>query len=160
LAISRPIVVTACMVGSSESWGPQQRPHPWHFRAGGGAVHSIKSRDHACEAGPDMTEGEWPPHQHLQHRGNASPGFQMSDEARKFERTAKPSPNARCRGSDSKTARELSSRATLLPGAGIFQPLENPRGRRGDATVSGRVADTAIATPASGAARRGRAARR
>src|SRR6266508_2150659 len=23
--------------------GPQQHPHPWHFRAGGGAVHSIKS---------------------------------------------------------------------------------------------------------------------
>jgi len=35
--------VTACMFGSSESWGPQQHPHPWHFRAGGGAVHSIKS---------------------------------------------------------------------------------------------------------------------
>jgi hypothetical protein len=31
------------MVGSSESWGPQQHPHPWHFRAGGGAVHSIIS---------------------------------------------------------------------------------------------------------------------
>src|SRR6266508_3082244 len=31
------------MFGSSESWGPQQRPHPWHFRAGGGAVHSIKT---------------------------------------------------------------------------------------------------------------------
>src|SRR5215469_5822740 len=31
------------MLGSSESWGPQQHPHPWHFRAGGGAVHSIKS---------------------------------------------------------------------------------------------------------------------
>src|SRR6266511_452123 len=31
------------MFGSSESWGPQQHPHPWHFRAGGGAVHSIKS---------------------------------------------------------------------------------------------------------------------
>src|SRR5262249_60844540 len=30
-------------LGSSESWGPQQHPHPWHFRAGGGAVHSIKS---------------------------------------------------------------------------------------------------------------------
>src|SRR5262249_41265927 len=43
LAISRPMVVTACMFGSSESWGPQQHPRPWHFRAGGGAVHSIKS---------------------------------------------------------------------------------------------------------------------
>ena len=31
------------MFGSSESWGPQQHPHPWHFRAGGGAVHSIRS---------------------------------------------------------------------------------------------------------------------
>src|SRR6478672_13742218 len=42
--MSRPIVVTACMSGSSESWGPQQHPHPWHCCAGGGAVHSIKSR--------------------------------------------------------------------------------------------------------------------
>src|SRR5215467_2040673 len=31
------------MFGSSESWGPQQHPLQWHFRAGGGAVHSIKS---------------------------------------------------------------------------------------------------------------------
>ena len=29
-------------VGANQ-WGPQQHPHPWHFRAGGGAVHSIKS---------------------------------------------------------------------------------------------------------------------
>src|SRR6516162_6999591 len=36
------------MLGSSESWGPQQHPHPWHFRAGGGAVHSIKSRHSQC----------------------------------------------------------------------------------------------------------------
>src|SRR5262245_65189171 len=43
LAISRPMVVIVCMFGSSESWGPQQHPRPWHFRAGGGAVHSIKS---------------------------------------------------------------------------------------------------------------------
>src|SRR6266702_4895838 len=28
---------------SFEPWEPQQRPHPWHSRAGGGAVHSIKS---------------------------------------------------------------------------------------------------------------------
>src|SRR5258708_23103222 len=42
--MSRPIVVTACMFGSSESWGPQQHPYPWHFRAGGGAVHSIRTR--------------------------------------------------------------------------------------------------------------------
>src|SRR5262245_35785818 len=40
-AMSRPIVVIACMFGSSESWGPQQPPHPWHSCAGGGAVHSI-----------------------------------------------------------------------------------------------------------------------
>src|SRR5258708_12098937 len=39
--MSRPIVVIVCMVSSSESWEPQQRPHPWHSRAGGGAVHSI-----------------------------------------------------------------------------------------------------------------------
>jgi hypothetical protein len=26
-----------------ESWGPQQHPLQWQFRAGGGAVHSIKS---------------------------------------------------------------------------------------------------------------------
>src|SRR5215471_10481342 len=36
------------MFGSSESWGPQQHPHPWHFRAGGGAVHSIKSGHMRC----------------------------------------------------------------------------------------------------------------
>src|SRR6266436_4097757 len=41
LAISRPIVVITCIIASSESWGPYQRPHPWHSRAGGGAVHSI-----------------------------------------------------------------------------------------------------------------------
>src|SRR5215831_6931023 len=46
--MSRPIVVTACMFGSSESWGPQQHPHAWHFRAGGGAVHSIKSGHSHC----------------------------------------------------------------------------------------------------------------
>src|SRR5205823_11193201 len=37
------MVVTACMFGSSERGGLKQHPHPWHFRAGGGAVHSIKS---------------------------------------------------------------------------------------------------------------------
>src|SRR5262249_43022365 len=48
LAISRPMVVTACMFGSSESWGPQQHPPPWHFRAGAGAVHSINSGRMQC----------------------------------------------------------------------------------------------------------------
>src|SRR5262249_44624560 len=43
-AISRPIALIVCIFGSSESWGRQQHPHPWHFRAGGGAVHSINSR--------------------------------------------------------------------------------------------------------------------
>jgi hypothetical protein len=43
LAMSRPIVVIVCMGSSSESWEPYQRPHSWHSRAGGGAVHSIKS---------------------------------------------------------------------------------------------------------------------
>src|SRR5262245_6833053 len=41
--MSRPIVVTACMLGSSESWGPYQHPPLWHSRAGGGAVHGINS---------------------------------------------------------------------------------------------------------------------
>src|SRR5258707_7903281 len=41
--MSKPIVVIVCMVRSSESWEPQQRPHPWHRCAGGGAVHSIKT---------------------------------------------------------------------------------------------------------------------
>src|SRR5262249_55444652 len=31
------------MIGSSQSWGPQQHPLSWHSRAGGGAVHSINS---------------------------------------------------------------------------------------------------------------------
>src|SRR5258708_11099835 len=42
--MSRPLVVTACMFGTYESWAPQQHPPPWHFRAGGGAVHSIRTR--------------------------------------------------------------------------------------------------------------------
>src|SRR5450759_1089700 len=42
--MSRPIVVIVCMLGSSESWEHYQRPHPWHSCAGGGAVHSIRSR--------------------------------------------------------------------------------------------------------------------
>src|ERR1700682_4994624 len=41
--MSRPIVVIVCMGSSSESWEPYQRPHPWHSRAGGGAVHSINN---------------------------------------------------------------------------------------------------------------------
>src|SRR5258705_11993980 len=41
--MSRPIVVIVCMVSSSESWEPQQRPHPWPSRAGGGGVHSIRN---------------------------------------------------------------------------------------------------------------------
>ena len=40
--MSRPIVVTVCVDSSSESWEPQLPPQPWHSRAGGGAVHSIK----------------------------------------------------------------------------------------------------------------------
>jgi hypothetical protein len=40
-----PIVVTVCMFGSSESWEPQQAPRRWHSRAGGGAVHGIKTGD-------------------------------------------------------------------------------------------------------------------
>src|ERR1039458_6863068 len=39
--MSRRIVVTVRMLGSSESWEHYQHPHPWHSRAGGGAVHSI-----------------------------------------------------------------------------------------------------------------------
>src|SRR5882757_9021549 len=39
--MSKPIVVIVCMARSSESWEPQQLPHPWHRCAGGGAVHSI-----------------------------------------------------------------------------------------------------------------------
>jgi hypothetical protein len=31
------------MFGSSKLWGPYQHPHSWHSRAGGGAVHSIRS---------------------------------------------------------------------------------------------------------------------
>jgi hypothetical protein len=54
LAISRPIVVSACMPGSSESLPPQQQPRPWHLRAGGGAVHSIKCRLMRCSKCPSM----------------------------------------------------------------------------------------------------------
>src|SRR5215469_14379577 len=41
--MSRPIVVTLGMLPSSESWSPQRRPPQGHLRAGGGAVHSIRS---------------------------------------------------------------------------------------------------------------------
>src|SRR5438046_2159198 len=41
-AMSRPIVVTACMAQSSESGHPLGDHGPWHLRAGGGAVHSIR----------------------------------------------------------------------------------------------------------------------
>jgi len=40
----KPIVVTVCMLGSSESWEPQQAPLDGIPVPGRGAVHSIKSR--------------------------------------------------------------------------------------------------------------------
>src|ERR1035437_9130658 len=43
LAMSRPIVGIVVMLGSSKLWGPEQPTHSWHSRAGGGAVHSIRS---------------------------------------------------------------------------------------------------------------------
>ena len=49
--MSRPIVVTVCMDSSSESWEPYQPPLPWHSRAGGGAVHSIRSRPEQVQQG-------------------------------------------------------------------------------------------------------------
>jgi hypothetical protein len=55
LAISRPIVVTACMASSSESWEPYRRPHLWHSRAGGGAVHSIKTGLMHCNINSEAT---------------------------------------------------------------------------------------------------------
>src|SRR6516162_10943224 len=36
------------MLSSSESWELQQAPRRWHSRAGGGAVHSIKSGHMQC----------------------------------------------------------------------------------------------------------------
>src|SRR5713101_2094976 len=63
--MSKPIVVIVCMVRSSESWEPQQRPHPWHRCAGGGAVHSIKLGHHAASfdypVGPGH-DGLWNTH--------------------------------------------------------------------------------------------------
>src|SRR5215469_7993806 len=50
--MSRPIVVIVCMFGSSESWEPQQAPHQWHSRAGGGAVHSIITGLMQCSKSP------------------------------------------------------------------------------------------------------------
>src|SRR5215813_11445094 len=47
-AISRPIVEIDCIGCSSESWEPQTTPTTWHPRAGGGAVHSIRSRSPAA----------------------------------------------------------------------------------------------------------------
>jgi hypothetical protein len=37
------------MFSSSDSWKLQQHPHLWHSRAGGGAVHSIKSGHYAVQ---------------------------------------------------------------------------------------------------------------
>src|SRR5271165_1243756 len=42
--MSRPMVVIACMTWLLRIVGPYRHPHPWHSRAGGGAVHSIESR--------------------------------------------------------------------------------------------------------------------
>src|SRR5271169_2801978 len=53
--MSRPIVVVACMIGSSVSWEPQQHPLLWHSRAGGGAVHSINSGHHR----PFLRDPNW-----------------------------------------------------------------------------------------------------
>src|SRR5258706_16464446 len=52
--MSKPIVVIVCMVRSSESWEPQQRPHPWHRCAGGGAVHSINNGQPAALSRPSQ----------------------------------------------------------------------------------------------------------
>src|SRR4029077_5795503 len=61
--MSKPIVVIVCMARSSESREPQQRPHPWHRCAGGGAVHSINNGhsplfDHLIGAGEQRGNGE------------------------------------------------------------------------------------------------------
>src|ERR1700692_1509824 len=42
--MSRPMVVIACMTWLPRIVRPYRHPHPWHSRAGGGAVHSIESR--------------------------------------------------------------------------------------------------------------------
>src|SRR6478672_6511054 len=63
--MSRPTVVTTCMVGSSESWLHQQQPYSWHSRAGGGAVHSINSghvhRTSQCPLSTRSGQSERPP---------------------------------------------------------------------------------------------------
>jgi hypothetical protein len=41
------------------SWEPQQRPHPWHRCAGGGAVHSINSGSHLI--GSTTQSARWSP---------------------------------------------------------------------------------------------------
>src|SRR5271169_2356895 len=43
--MSRPIVVVACMIGSSVSWEPQQHPLLWHSRAGGALYPSSRHTD-------------------------------------------------------------------------------------------------------------------
>src|SRR5215813_8716196 len=57
LAISRPIVVTACMFGSSDSWSPQQQPRPWHSRAGGRSRPQHQQRTHALQQITSMEKG-------------------------------------------------------------------------------------------------------
>src|SRR5271169_1308276 len=46
--MSRPMVVIACMTWLLRIVGPYRHPHPWHSRAGGGAVHSIESGPPIC----------------------------------------------------------------------------------------------------------------
>src|SRR5713226_1782379 len=61
--MSRPIVVTACMAQSSESGHPLGDHGLWHLRAGGGAVHSIKSRH--STGGSDGVHRAWRPPENM-----------------------------------------------------------------------------------------------
>src|SRR4029077_20962421 len=61
LAMSKPIVVIVCMARSSESREPQQRPHPWHRCAGGGAVHSINSGYAGADHEGPICDGAYEP---------------------------------------------------------------------------------------------------
>src|SRR6516165_5201475 len=68
-------------------WNGRDRPQVLTHH-GGGRVRAAQDHVGGGAGGHRRrqytNEGEQPPHQHLQHRGDAFPRFQMSDEARKF----------------------------------------------------------------------------
>src|SRR5204863_1753280 len=73
-AMSRPIVVTVCMDSSSESWEPQQRPHPWHSRAGWRSRPQHQKLINAGQQRDLLKHCIGPGEQRIRHRNAQCPG--------------------------------------------------------------------------------------